>query len=155
MPSGKIHTLASCVVAGASFPALLFNVGWQEAAICSSGAMIGIILSPDLDCNSGHIGNFYLRKYAGVIVEKVWDVVWYPYRLACPHRGFISHAPGLSTLIRLAYLALWIAPFWWLAGIKMPHWEAWHGWLVLGLILSDTIHWFLDVLDDKVFRGKL
>ena len=154
MPSGKVHSIACLAVAGVSAPATFFLGGSIEQVIAvGGGALCGIIISCDLDVDSGHIGDSIIRKYFGLIVEKIIDVMLYPYRKIFKHRGFWSHFPVISTLIRLLYLSIWIGPIiywlgWW-------EWKSWMAWWVGGLMLSDAVHGALDWADEFLFKGKL
>ena len=154
MPSGKIHTAASLVVATVCFPvALGLGLDLPDAIGCSSGALTGILVNCDRDVDSGNISNYFIRKYAGEIVEFVWRIVWYPYAKICKHRGFLSHSPILSTLIRLLYLSIWFGPIvYWLGWWK---WYPWMAWWVVGLMLSDAVHGALDWADKVLFKGRL
>ena len=154
MPSGKIHSIACLAVAGVSTSATFLLGGeWPQVVAIGAGAVSGILLSPDLDVDSGHIGDAIIRKYFGLIVEKIVDVILFPYRKICKHRGFFSHSPIISTLIRLLYLSIWIGPIvYWLGWWK---WHPWMAWWVGGLMLSDAVHGALDWADEFLFGGKL
>jgi len=154
VPSGKVHSIACLAVAGVSASATFLVGGeWTQAVAMGAGAVSGILLSPDLDVDSGHIGDAIIRKYFGLIVEKIIDVIVFPYRKICKHRGFLSHSPILSTLIRLLYLSIWFGPIvYWLGWWK---WYPWMAWWVVGLMLSDAVHGALDWADKVLFKGRL
>lgn len=156
MPSGVRHTQACGVVAATSAATLLFvGQGALPALACGAGALVGIVLSPDLDVDSGNVADYYIRRYAGKIVEKLWDIFWWPYRNVLPHRGFWSHFPVLSTVIRLCYIyVLVILPVKLVVGFDLPHLREWMLWGLLGLIASDAVHWLLDWADSKL-GGRL
>lgn len=154
MPSGLRHAWACGVVAGASAPVLLWTCGWQAALACSLGAMAGVIIGPDLDCNTGSRSNYYLRKFAGIVVETLFRLYWKPYALLVKHRSIWSHGPVLSTAIRLAYLGLLPTALWLWAGLPVPRLESWMLWAILGLGLSDGVHAALDWADSKL-GGRL
>lgn len=153
MPSGQRHTIASITVA-ASSGAALFIYSPPAAFWCSFGALVGVMLSCDLDVDKGNISYHYMRKYAGMPAELLWRIVWKPYSLLARHRGFLSHAPIVSTAGRLLYLWLWILPIWLYLKLPMPQfsWEA--GWWLLGLCLVDSVHFLLDFADSKL-GGRL
>lgn len=144
MPSGKVHTACSLTIAGASFGALLF-VAPEAAVPCAAGALAGVLIGPDWDVDNGYIGMYYVRKYFKLLYWPYRIIIW-PYAKVCSHRGLISHSPGLSTIIRLIYLGLWILPFYLYFGWEWKV-EAWMLWGVFGLFLSDTAHFLLDQLD--------
>lgn len=57
------------------------------------------------------------------------------------HRG-VSHMPVIGTITRLLYLApLWLVLAW--AGFPFRPWML---WALVGLVISDTIHWVHDRL---------
>lgn len=87
----------------------------------------------------------------------MWFAFWWPYAWLIPHRSPISHWPVLGTLIRLVYILLLGSIFWygasWLvtgAGAFLPSPNSklieWLGWALLGLTLSDALHFLMDVL---------
>jgi len=90
--------------------------------VVAGGCWLGILLHPDLDQSRTLYGEF--RK----------------------HRG-LSHWPVVGTLDRLLWfcgpllLALWPTLDW---GILLP--------IVVGLVLSDTLHIGLDVLDKALVK---
>lgn len=151
LPSGRFHTACSVTVAGAAFGSLLF-VSPDAAIPCAVGALAGVLITPDLDLH-GNITYHFVKKYFGLIAYWIWAGVWWLYASVCKHRGFISHFPAISTAGRLLYLGLWILPFYlyykW--DLKL---EPWMLWGVLGLVLSDTAHFLLDVLDSRL-GGRL
>ena len=59
----------------------------------------------------------------------------------------MSHCPIFGTLGRLLYVALTTLPIWVIAGRpSLPALPTWLLGLVVGLMVSDTIHWVLDVV---------
>ena len=154
MPSGKVHSIACLAVAGVSTSAtFLLDGEWTRVVAIGAGALSGIICSPDLDVDAGHIGDTIIRKYFGLIVEKIIDVMLFPYRKIFKHRGFWSHFPVISTLVRLLYLSIWIGPIIYWLGVWQ--WHPWMAWWVGGLMLSDAVHGALDWADEFLFKGKL
>ena len=154
MPSGKVHSIACLAVAGVSTSAtFLLGGNIEQSFAIGAGAVSGILISPDYDCDAGFIGDRIIRKYFGLIMEKAIDLMLYPYRKIFRHRGFWSHFPIISTLIRLLYLSIWIGPIvYWLGVWK---WHPWMAWWVGGLMLSDAVHGALDWADEFLFRGRL
>src|SRR3990167_5935453 len=79
MPSGKVHSMACLAVAGVSTSATFLLGGeWTQVVAIGAGVLSGIICSPDLDVDAGHIGDTIIRKYFGLIVEKIIDVMLFP-----------------------------------------------------------------------------
>lgn len=156
MSTGRIHLQSSLILA-ASFSGAALILNDVRLLECAGGAFLGVILSPDLDVDSGSIGNFVIRKRLGVFAEKVWRGFWRGYSRSFKHRGFASHFPIFSTFVRVTYIYFWL--------IFVPHslikllgffqWELmyvlqWYGILFLspmlfyGLASSDLIHYCLD-----------
>lgn len=159
MPNGRVHSASSLVVAiSGATTMLLLNRGAECIVGVSTGALIGILLSPDADVNGGSIADYYIRRYSGVAVEVAWDSIWAVYRKVCKHRGFISHFPVISTVLRIAYLAVFYfliaTPLKWLSGFVRIDWALFLWWAFVGLVLADTSHWGLDKLDEMM-GGRL
>lgn len=152
MPSGARHTQA-CMVVAASAGVALFLYSPEAAFWCASGALAGVMLTCDHDL-PGNITYHYVRKYAGLPAEFLWKVVWLPYATLLPHRGFISHAPIISTVIRLLYLWLWIWPVWYYLKLPYPVFTVNAGWWLLGIGCADAVHSVLDALDSRL-GGRL
>src|SRR3990167_3930364 len=122
MPSGRIHSTANIVVAlsgGATM--FLLQRGTEGIMGVAAGAMLGCLISPDADVDSGSIANFYIRHYTGQVADVTWKLLWTPYAKLCKHRGFISHFPVTSTIIRVAYLGIFYfliaTPLKWIASL--------------------------------------
>lgn len=126
MPNGKVHSFSTIVLAAAFAP---------TEPIMALGAAAGILVGPDLDVDNGNISVYYLRKVSPVLAW-AWRLWWWPYAKLMPHRGALSHAPVISTLIRLVCV-LW--PFWLIWGVFWPPF-----YFVLGLMYADLLHWLAD-----------
>lgn len=122
---------------------LAFGPGIEYA----TGALVGIMLTPDLDVDAGNISNqiirekiggkpsakqkakpwFVIRGRVAWIVEKVWDGLWFIYRGSVKHGSPLSHFPIISTLFRLAYLflVLLVIPYATLALLFPGAWDIW------------------------------
>lgn len=156
MSDGKIHLKSSLILAASLSTAALLT---QDLRIleCAGGALLGTLVSPDLDVDAGNLSNFLIRKRVGWFGEKLWRGFWRGYSQSFKHRGFASHFPIFSTFIRLSYIYFWL--------IFVPHsavkllglfnWEltyvlSWYAILFLspmffiGLASSDLIHYVLD-----------
>ena len=159
MPSGRIHSASSMVVAVSSATTmLLLNRGIEGIAGVASGALIGILVNCDADVDSGSIANFYIRHYTGQVADVTWKLLWTPYAKLCKHRGFISHFPVTSTIIRVAYLSVFYflvaTPLKWVASLVHIDWPLFLWWAFVGLVLADSAHWGLDKLDEAM-GGRL
>jgi uncharacterized metal-binding protein len=136
MPSGRVHSTATALLALASVP-----VGSPAFTV---GILSGLILSPDLDVDAGFIGLAHLRRVGcvGNILSGIWRAFWYPYSKLVPHRSHISHSILFGTLARVGYLLLpLLAVNVMGVPLAIPSWFA--CWL-LGLCLSDAAHIIMD-----------
>ncbi len=139
MASGKHHDrsiyFATPIIGIISIPFSL-----ELGVIATSAHFLGgLYLSPDLDLVSKPYKRWgWLR----------W--IWIPYQRFIPHRSPLSHAPVIGSLIRLAYLALWLSCFWVIfPGLQQVHWAiTWEKAIAffLGVELSALNHLMLDGL---------
>ena len=159
--SGKIHQKASLILASAfSVGAIVTsNPGMFE---CAVGAMVGIVVTPDWDVDKTFIGNKIIKKRFGYRVERIFNGWLKPYKTSFKHGRFGSHFPVYGTYGRLFYiLYTLIVPFyvvyflillssnyhfnliieglWWVRILFISKYT-------IGLIGSDLIHYFLDIL---------
>jgi hypothetical protein len=157
--AGHVHFKASLLLAaGFSVGALVS----QEPKMleCVVGAVVGILISPDLDLsNGGIVGGKLIRKRVGWIGERVWKRFWRGYSSSFKHGTWASHAPLFSTFIRLSYAYYWavfiphiliyflVSPLWSLTYVLSWYAKIFFSPMFLyGLISSDVIHFFLDKL---------
>ena len=126
------------------------------STLLAGGAMLGLILTPDLDVNAGSISEDEVREISP-FGENLWWIYWFPYRWILPHRSPLSHWPIIGTIGRLLYVSI---PYW--IGLAIAYFASppvfiWLGqagiWLVtisyfrvavLGLIGADLLHFFMD-----------
>ena len=165
MADGKTHASATQILAVLLFaseatngklngyflgPTLIYS------AVLAGGAMLGLILTPDLDANAGSISEAELRAISS-FGENLWWMYWFPYRRILPHRSPFSHWPIIGTIGRLLYISL---PYWIAFAITYFFYPSWSDWLaqnglwlitlpyfrvaVLGLAGADTLHFFMD-----------
>ena len=101
MASGKNHD-RSILFATPIIGIIGVSQSLELGIIAASAHLLGgLYLSPDLDLVS--------RPY------KRWGWlrwIWIPYQKFIPHRSPLSHAPVLGSVIRLAYLSLWLSALW-------------------------------------------
>lgn len=133
------------------------------------GSLAGIIFTPDLDVDKGFIGDAIIRKKAGWFAEKIWDGLWYWYRRSLKHGSPLSHLPVISTYGRIAYLFLLLiliphsvfyftfSPEWDLMYVSNWYWNkiTLQEKFIFGLMVSDTIHWTLDVCTTEHKETKI
>jgi uncharacterized metal-binding protein len=165
MADGKTHASATQILAVLLFaseatdgklngyflqPTLIYS------AVLAGGAMLGLILTPDLDANAGSISEKELREISS-FGENLWWIYWFPYRQILPHRSPFSHWPIIGTIGRLLYISI---PYW--IGLTVTYflYPSWFDWLaqngiwlitlpyfrvaVLGLAGADLLHFFMD-----------
>ena len=94
MPSGKTHdrvTLYLTVpVAAATY---LLTRDWTMTLIVTLAMLFGgLMFGPDLDTQSVHYTRWGPLRF-----------LWWPYKVALPHRSRFSHGIVFGTLIRIAY----------------------------------------------------
>lgn len=169
MASGNQHAIASGALGalGGLSLALTGTTSGPAAAAFGAGALVGIVLTPDLDLQTGSISQRSMGRF-GLIVATFWRMWWIPYAALLGHRSFWSHTPVIGTVIRLVYVGLIPAFIGWLLSL-LPFWpELWGNalivlqpvldfvgpWLpalqaawplaLLGLLLSDLLHWIMD-----------
>ena len=174
MADGKTHALATQTLAVLLFAAEATNGKLQNYPLvptliyCSAlsvGALLGLILTPDLDVNAGSISEDQVREMSP-FGENLWWIYWFPYRQVLPHRSPFSHWPVIGTIVRLFYLGIpyFLAlTFFYFAYPPYYTWLAQAGfWLItlpyshvalLGLMSADMLHFFMDRrIFHRVFR---
>lgn len=153
MASGAKHRTASIA---ASVPIAIYVAHRTDnpglAILAGVGCLCGILFSPDLDIDSQTDSESVVWE-ANTVAGYLYQVAWYPYALALPHRSPLSHFPIIGTLGRLVYLQLMLFH----ARIHLRGWlgiefdslfwmqypaatMAWAG----GLAVSDALHWVMD-----------
>lgn len=115
MAGGHTHT-AIAAVAGGVGTGLLIAAAPHFASWYAAGAIVSMIVTPDLDKIEPTISDTLVGWW-----RIPWRLFWLPYGAAIPHRCWCSHAPVIGTLGRLLYivLVLWMASF--LFYIAAPH----------------------------------
>lgn len=165
MSDGKSHSSAS-IGLGVGVLTGLLPLYPKEIVAVSLGALLGVVLTPDLDVDNGSISNWYVRKIFGKFGDRVWRMWTTPYAYAMSHRSTLSHFPGISTIVRLLYLAFPIIiiiaskedtflravlaqliaiPL--LIALTFVYREMdiyYLAFVILGLVLSDTLHYLFD-----------
>lgn len=166
MSTGKTHSgISTGTALGVLIGAGAFSsMGLGPTVLVATGSLLGVILTPDLDVDDGCISHYYVRKFFGKWVERWWFLLWHPYSLAMRHRGFWSHAPIFSTIFRLTYMLFPIIiiplrpaillgaltsqiaaiPALGLAAIILFGLRVDIIFILMGLIVSDTLHFIAD-----------
>lgn len=147
MPNGIVHAKATAIsapIVGAA--TLLLTQDPLYAALASAGCLCGIPLSPDLDLNGiSHFEWVFVKYTFGLWF--LWLAIWRPYAVAFKHHSLWSHGYGISTAIRLAYIAVPYLLLVHFTGVSIP--AEWLPYLIVGLLTSDVIHQTMDKLLDK------
>jgi uncharacterized metal-binding protein len=156
MSSGKFHrtfnTVASVPITGA----LIFGLGTPVPLALSFAAGYTIatyFINPDLDLYSDGYQSWGIFRF-----------YWYPYQKILAHRSFLSHAPIVGTLFRIAYLLTLPVLVLLLVGTAARNSvrEALLAWIpqflpyilmfILGMVISDALHLVLDVTSTSMKR---
>jgi len=154
MATGKQHAAGTLVLsplaAGGAW--WLTNGDVTTATIAGAGCLSGLFISPDLDMEAVTVSEYWLVRWT-LGLGWLWVMLWYPYALIAKHRSWLSHAPIIGTVGRLAYLALvylgvaaLLRNFLTIELPTLPIWLSWPQWLIFagGLTVSDIGHWWLD-----------
>lgn len=162
--AGRVHLRASLILSAAFGLGALVNLRLLE---CAAGSLAGVLLSPDLDVDAGNISNTIIKQRVGWFGERAWQQFWKGYSGSFKHGRFASHFPIFSTFIRLSYVYFWIVflPHVIFAIIFPPAWDLdyvlmWYARIsplfIYGLMSSDLIHYFLDILttEHKEDKGR-
>jgi len=100
MPAGRTHdriTLWSLPwVAGCSFA--FSRDSKLTLLLCGAFLFAGLMFGPDLDISSRQFKRWGWLK-----------CIWIPYQKSMRHRSFLSHGPGVGTVLRLIYLGAWMS----------------------------------------------
>jgi uncharacterized metal-binding protein len=155
MPSGVVHAQCSLVLAVPAF-AVAYVASQQQVdsgLACAVGCLAGTLLTPDLDQETISRSEYTLIKWT-MGLGFLWAMLWYPYARLCKHRSALSHWPLLGTCGRLLYLGIFVglALYWGWTPPPLPQALLW--WGALGLMISDTAHWALDMWSGERPRRK-
>lgn len=154
MPSGKTHAaMTVSATAGITVSMALAGFSPQDIQNATMGCMAGIIVSPDLDVDGGFLGHYIVRRYLGEIAGRIWRAFWMPYAWIMPHRSDASHAPLISTFVRVLYMYVMYFCFCvtfsiqpWVPDVRTAF------YLISGLVVSDTLHYIADKISTYVKR---
>lgn len=157
MPSGKTHfniwKMGWSLCLPLTITLALATSDWYMLALFPLGYLMGRWIDPDLDLVG--MSNAESRMMADFKIVGALITGWFvPYAYLMRfvgtdkrkgHRNFFSHFPGVSTIIRLAWL-LWptYLGVWYQYGVTIPLDKT----IIVfaGLTLADTLHYGADVL---------
>lgn len=123
----------------------VFGATPETTLALTTGAVMGTVVSPDQDVDTGNYCIYVVRVLCGDFVSRLYQLYWMPYSLLVPHRSFISHSPIIGTAIRFAYL--FAVPTIIIFAINKEYAVSLLPLSVtafLGLCASDAVHIFLD-----------
>lgn len=148
MPAGHVHrkvTISLCI--GASVVAAAISDPWSGVSI-GVGIAATLAVHPDLDI----LDSSWRTKRNTPAVG--WWLFWMPYAKSLRHRGPMSHWPVMGTAFRVLYMLLPVLFLSMVASSYGVPIEKLHNLLVeyqdliwlalLGMCISDTLHWALD-----------
>src|ERR1044071_4465364 len=100
MPSGRTHDLITLLLAAPTAGAAYYITGdWTVTAITTAAMVFGgLMFGPDLDIQSRQYTRWGPLRF-----------LWWPYKVALPHRSRLSHSILLGTWIRVIYFLIVVA----------------------------------------------
>jgi uncharacterized metal-binding protein len=151
MPNRSVHNTATIFVA-ISLPFVIksYNIGMVNQIALSTGALAGVILSPDLDLSENK--RFFGQRGIFGLFYFLWRVYWYPYGKLLHHRGVLSHFPIIGTSLRLLYVGWPFLLIWlYFGNIQLDLGPL--KWVFFGLCVVDTVHALMDVVTTTIRRA--
>ena len=161
MSAGHVHVKSSLILAASFSLAAMYSFD-ARLLVCTAGAMVGTVLTPDLDVDKSFVGDKIIEQRVGWFGKKIWLLFWKPYKTSCKHGRFMSHFPVFSTFVRLSYIYfMTIIPFYLIYSLIFPsgyfkvelinecyYWVKMflNPFFFYGLASSDLTHFFLDIL---------
>jgi len=163
MPSGITHARATIMLAtGLAVGAIVTKSPLGYAV----GALAGLLITPDLDIDDGNISDYFIRRRAGRLAQKLWRGFWWIYATSINHRSALSHAPFIGTFARLSYIWCWCAAIILLiylvnSNLNLRYFLIESGKIILlnsslfiGLSAADLLHSLMDWLIKEKNDGK-
>src|SRR5437764_14999863 len=94
MPSGKTHDLVTVALAPPTFAAAWGLTGSLALSAAAAAGVLfgGLMFGPDLDIQSRQYTRWGPLRF-----------LWWPYKVALPHRSRLSHSILLGTWVRIIY----------------------------------------------------
>lgn len=160
--AGGVKAIAVAVAAVGALQLVGVDKTWTDTLAIAGGALVGLVLEPDLDIDNGLLLFHEMERGKAVswVLGHFFQAYWWPYAVTIHHRSLVSHAPIFSTLLRILYLVpLAIAVALLLKNVISPmlHIEVWPLiaanksfllWFgvraLIGLMLADICHFSLD-----------
>ena len=132
--TGKQHATVSTITASVTVlasPALTRLVGYDAVMGLIAGAIVGILVTPDIDHHVITYEENRIKRWCN-LCGKIWIIYWLPYSKAFKHRG-ISHAPIVGTMTRALYFPLPVIVAGWFGIASVVG-------LLAGWALQDLLH---------------
>ena len=109
MPNGRIHSAATIgATTGITTSLVIANISLLRLPLLfwliPIGSLLGLFLTPDLDQDSTVMSHNYTNRFFGRLIGFWWYHLWHSYSISFKHRSPLSHAPIISTLVRLTFL---------------------------------------------------
>ncbi len=100
MPSGRTHDRITFLLAPPTAAAAYYLTGDWLVTLITTAAMVfgGLMFGPDLDIQSRQYTRWGPLRF-----------LWWPYKVALPHRSRLSHSILLGTWIRVIYFLIVVA----------------------------------------------
>lgn len=145
MADGKVHEKDSNIIAaGVGVASVLIFHNFVAGAFVALGALSGVYITPDLDVDGWIRSKRNLVNDYGII-GYLWFGFWYPYARAIKHRNWLSHAPVVGTLVRVAYIgAIPLVGLYFTETAVSEVVKSAVSFWVIGLMVSDAAHWARD-----------
>lgn len=152
MSSGRVHTTATVVSTPLiGLVSLVIIQDPRSSLITCLGCLSGIFLTPDLDQITISFSEWKIIRWTFGL-GYFWLAFWGPYATFIPHRHVFSHGPVISTLGRVLYIYAMISLYQGIGffpEVSLPSlgdlfflWEVQD--FLLGLLVSDIVHWVFD-----------
>lgn len=146
MASGRTHA-AVALIAAAVVPlaVYIYKPDWPLGPIVK-GLLVGWLITPDVDIDDKTYEEERLENLPliGPLLGYIWQVSWYPYARAIPHRSPLSHWPPLATFLRYLYLWGWAWIIMSCLGQNLP--LAVDLWFLGAWAVQDLLHLAFDYL---------
>ena len=148
MPSGKTHAaMTVAAAAGLCITGYALGAPTVPTWAVTGGCLAGVLLTPDLDVDNPVHSHAIVDRRMGCLPGFIWRIFWYPYARVIPHRHWLSHAPVVGSLLRLAYMGIPLYIVLVLLGYARidSYFPPWWLWVPIGLVISDSLHWAADM----------
>lgn len=162
MPGGHVHTAVTLSIGVIGTGVCVYSgVDIGTSLLFSSGCLIQIFMSPDLDVDDGFYGFYLVRRGLGRTVANFYRAFWFFYALEVPHRDLLSHGLVIGTVCRLLYLFAGIYLFvlgpLQLVGVQIPPLREMFTFMfpsMIGVLVCDVAHSLLDIFVSDVKKTR-